>query len=76
MRSPGRPNAAYVRGANDPALDALYQRRRLPPLLGAEAFRAGVRRRARSPHREHEGYVVAFIAFCPRGLVFPRARPL
>lgn len=44
---------AYVRVANDPALDTFYQQRRLPPLLGAAGFRARVRRRARPPHREH-----------------------
>jgi len=49
----GRGVDAYVRAGSDPALDALYRRRRLPPLLGAEAFRAAVRRRARPPQREH-----------------------
>ena len=44
---------AYVLAGNDAALAAVYQQRRLPPLLGAAAFRTAIRRRARSPHREH-----------------------
>jgi len=44
---------AYVLAGNDATLDAVYQKQRLPPLLGAEAFRAAIRRRARPPHREH-----------------------
>jgi len=44
---------AYVLAGNDAPLAALYQQRRLPALLGAEAFRAAIRRRARPPQREH-----------------------
>ncbi len=55
LRALGGPRGfhAYVLAGHDATLAALYHKPRLPPLRGAEAFRAALRRPARPPHREH-----------------------